>query len=315
MIRLAEKSRPRYCPDQPIMWRQPGTVQFGTDEQRIVLDQVNAADVRWLTGLDGLKTWAELAGASITDGQRRLLDAGLRSGAIEDAGRIADSWRVLPAPQRVKHHGDIAATRLTYRSIDDTLHAIERRLTLRARIVGAGPVFEACHSLMSPSGIAIVEEAADVVLLAGGVHPDAAFAHPSLAEPGILARPHIYIGAYGAIGVVGPLVVPGQTSCLMCHQRHRRDGDPAWPVLVTQRMALATTLPSWPIDGLHAHAVASHALLLLRTWREHPQARHLWANLARCIWLPDGSTDDVPRPMHPLCGCTWSPLSAPGGDT
>ncbi|WP_375481727.1 hypothetical protein [uncultured Jatrophihabitans sp.] len=34
--------------------------------------------------------------------------------------------------------------------------------------------------------------------------------------------------------VVGPLVLPGLTSCLRCADLHRRDRDPAWPVLSAQ---------------------------------------------------------------------------------
>ncbi len=35
-------------------------------------------------------------------------------------------------------------------------------------------------------------------------------------------------------GVVGPLVVPGLTSCLRCADLHRRDRDPAWSALAAQ---------------------------------------------------------------------------------
>src|SRR5207302_826727 len=39
----------------------------------------------------------------------------------------------------------------------------------------------------------------------------------------------VRLGAVG--GVVGPLVVPGHTSCLRCADLHRRDRDPAWHAL------------------------------------------------------------------------------------
>ena len=35
-------------------------------------------------------------------------------------------------------------------------------------------------------------------------------------------------------GVVGPLVLPGLTSCLRCADLHRRDRDPAWSALAVQ---------------------------------------------------------------------------------
>jgi hypothetical protein len=315
MERLDPASRPKFCLDQPLMWRQPGAVQFDTGEHRILLDHVSAADVRWLTRLDGLKTWATITAGEITNGQRRLLDAAVLAGAIEDAGRVPDSWRVMPAERRQQHEGDLAATRLTYRGIERPLHAIERRLTLRVRLMGTGPMHDACAALVAISGFSLVDENPDIVIIAGGFHPDAAFAHSALNDPAVSTRPHVPVSAYGDVGVVGPIVIPGDTSCLMCQQRHFRDGDPAWPVLVTQRMALATRIQQWPIDRVHAHALAGHALLLVRTWRESPKATHLWANRALFMWLPDGSIDELPRPIHPLCGCTWSPMSAAAGHT
>jgi len=312
---LDPECRPRFCFDQPVMWRHPGSVQFDTGEHRIVLDHVTSDEVRWLTSLDGLKTWATITAAGLSTGQLRLLNAARTAGAIEDAGRVPHSWRVMPAERRQRHEGDLAAARLTYRDMARTLDAIERRLTLRVRVVGTGPIHDACAELVEIAGLAWAEEEPDVVIIAGGIHPDALFAHPALHDPAVTSRPHVPISAYGNVGVVGPLVIPGETSCLMCQQRHLRDSDRAWPVLVTQRMALATRVHPWPIDQIHAHALASHALLLLRTWRESPQTRHLWANRARYIWLPDGSVDDAARPMHATCGCTWSPMSAAGGDT
>lgn len=290
-------------------------MQFGTGERRIVLDHITAADARWLTSLDGLHTWAEITKETLTNAQRRLMDAALRTGAIEDAGRVADSWRVIPADQRTRQEADFAASRLTYRGIDQTLAAIERRLTLRIHVVGTGPLFDACVALAEASCVSMTQAHADIVLIAGGCHPDALFAHAALSDPAISVRPHVVVAAHGDFGTVGPLVIPGETSCLMCHQHHHRDGDPAWPVLVTQRMALAERLATWPIDRIHAHALASQTFLLVRTWREQPTATHLWANRARRIWLPDGTLDELPRPIHPRCGCTWSPVSEGVDDT
>ncbi len=35
-------------------------------------------------------------------------------------------------------------------------------------------------------------------------------------------------------GLVGPLVIPGVTSCLACGDLHRRDRDAAWPAIAAQ---------------------------------------------------------------------------------
>jgi hypothetical protein len=44
---------------------------------------------------------------------------------------------------------------------------------------------------------------------------------------------------------IGPLVIPGITPCLTCHDLHRTDWDPAWPALLPQlgRVSIAPVQP------------------------------------------------------------------------
>jgi hypothetical protein len=46
--------------------------------------------------------------------------------------------------------------------------------------------------------------------------------------------PHLAASADEAIGVVGPLVIPGRTACLRCLDLTRADRDPAWPLILAQ---------------------------------------------------------------------------------
>ena len=46
--------------------------------------------------------------------------------------------------------------------------------------------------------------------------------------------PHLAASAREAIGVVGPLVLPGRTACLSCLELARSDRDPAWPLILAQ---------------------------------------------------------------------------------
>ncbi|WP_327317717.1 TOMM precursor leader peptide-binding protein [Streptomyces sp. NBC_01235] len=95
------------------------------------------------------------------------------------------------------------------------------------------------------------------------VHAPAA----SAAEPLIASgTPHLYAGVVEATGVVGPLVLPGETGCAGCLQQARTDRDPAWPRLVAQwhsgrkRAALACDLTlATTVAGL----AAAHALTFL----------------------------------------------------
>lgn len=66
---------------------------------------------------------------------------------------------------------------------------------------------------------------ADLIVLAGGGQA------PSYPERHL---PHLAVALRDTIAVVGPLVVPGHTACFSCLELHRRDRDPAWPVLAAQ---------------------------------------------------------------------------------
>jgi bacteriocin biosynthesis cyclodehydratase domain-containing protein len=60
--------------------------------------------------------------------------------------------------------------------------------------------------------------------------PDPAGAEPLMAS----GTPHLYAGVVEGTGVVGPLVLPGETGCAGCLQEERTDQDRAWPRLVAQ---------------------------------------------------------------------------------
>ncbi|WP_448640918.1 ThiF family adenylyltransferase [Geodermatophilus sp. URMC 63] len=111
---------------------------------------------------------------------------------------------------------------------------------------------------------------------------------------------HLVATVRGETGVVGPLVVPGVTSCLRCADLHRRDADPRWPVLAAQLTAAAVvpsgaTLTCWAT----ALAAAQQALAYL-------DGSGSPAALSAVVELRP--PDLAPRlrrwPPHPGCGCT-----------
>ncbi|EUA07122.1 hypothetical protein I553_0111 [Mycobacterium xenopi 4042] len=46
--------------------------------------------------------------------------------------------------------------------------------------------------------------------------------------------PHLPVRVRDGVGLVGPLVIPGVTSCLGCADLHRCDRDAAWPAVAAQ---------------------------------------------------------------------------------
>ena len=68
----------------------------------------------------------------------------------------------------------------------------------------------------------------DLAVLVDGYLPELP---GSLMAGGVV---HLAAAASEAIGVVGPLVIPGQTACLSCVDMARTDRDPAWPLILAQ---------------------------------------------------------------------------------
>ncbi|MEX5716862.1 ThiF family adenylyltransferase [Geodermatophilus maliterrae] len=149
----------------------------------------------------------------------------------------------------------------------------------------------------------------DLRPLPPGVVPDlVVLARPWAASDPLVAGlrdagvAHLVATVRGETGVVGPLVVPGVTSCLRCADLHRRDADPRWPVLAAQLTGgeaapSGATLTCWAT----ALAAVQQALAYL-------DGSGSPAALSAVVEL--GPPDLVPRlrqwPPHPGCGCTAS---------
>jgi len=74
---------------------------------------------------------------------------------------------------------------------------------------------------------------ADLVVLTDDAAPDPSL-RGALHEDRVA---HLVTRVDGQHGVVGPLVLPGVSSCLRCADLHRTDRDPAWPGLAVQLSA------------------------------------------------------------------------------
>jgi hypothetical protein len=136
---------------------------------------------------------------------------------------------------------------------------------------------------------------ADLVVLArpwAGSDPLMAGVHRS-------GVPHLVATVRGRVGVVGPLVVPGITSCLRCADLHRRDADPRWPRLATQLTASEPPASGATVTCLLTAATAALQVLAFVDGTASPAALDATIELH--------PPDLVPRlrrwPAHPGCGC------------
>jgi hypothetical protein len=105
--------------------------------------------------------------------------------------------------------------------------------------------------------------------------------------------------------VVGPLVLPGLTSCLRCADLHRRDRDPAWTALAVQLtvarrhggasdVALATIVAGVTAQQALAYLDGGEPAVIEGTLEmQSPDWR-----IRRRSW-----------PVHPDCDCGRSPAA------
>ncbi|WP_369152203.1 ThiF family adenylyltransferase [Streptomyces sp. R17] len=219
-----------------------------------------------------------------------LSGAGVGEVEVRDVGRV-EPWDVAPGglpAEAVGERREDAARRLVRRCAPDRPPRRAARSPLAEDATG--------HSLM------VLAPRDDVAVHA----PDPVSAEPLLAS----GTPHLHAGVVEGTGVVGPLVLPGETACAGCLQEDRIDRDPVWPRLVAQwrsgrqrrvgacDLALAAT-----VAGL----AAAHALAFL-DGRIPSSAGARWeVTLPQLHWQP--------RPVvpHRRCPC-GAAGTGPGGN-
>ncbi|MGC0206118.1 TOMM precursor leader peptide-binding protein [Streptomyces levis] len=250
-----------------------------------------------------------------------LAGAGVGEVEVRDGGRV-EPWDVAPGghpAQAVGDRRDESARRALRQAAPD-------RPPRRAEVPPPSDDGDPGFSLV------ILAPRDDVAVHA----PD-----PSHAEPLMLSgTPHLYAGVVEGTGVVGPLVLPGETGCAGCLHEHRADRDPTWPRLIAQwrsgrqrqvrpcDLTLATT-----VAGL----AAAHALAFLdgqvpsstgARWEVslpalHWHARPVWAHSACPCGAAergkgehpseDGASHETMAVQRPSAQCREAAAERPAG--
>ncbi|MGW4976694.1 TOMM precursor leader peptide-binding protein [Streptomyces mirabilis] len=133
---------------------------------------------------------------------------------------------------------------------------------------------------------------------------------PAVAEPLITSgTPHLYAGVVEGTGVVGPLVLPGDTGCAGCLDQQRIDRDPTWPRLIAQwRSGTSHQVPACDLalaTGV-AGLAAGHALAFL-DGRLPSSAGARWESS-----VPGFDWHAKPVWSHPACPCGAAEKSKKG---
>ncbi|MBZ4018291.1 hypothetical protein CCS38_21655 [Streptomyces purpurogeneiscleroticus] len=215
-----------------------------------------------------------------------LSAAGVGQVDVYDGGRV-EPWDVLPAGFPADHVGerrDVSARRLVSAS-----SPWKRRTGRPTRATGDAPNL----SEESPTALMVLAPRDGLAAYA----PD-----PRLAEPFLAAGiPHLFVGVIEATGVVGPLVLPGESACAGCWELRRTDAEPAWPQLLAQWRSgrAAPVVPA--CDAALATTVAGLAATQVLTFLDGhlPPCTGARTELA----LPCMSWDTDQIEAHPECPC------------
>ncbi|HEX5401408.1 MAG TPA: TOMM precursor leader peptide-binding protein [Pseudonocardiaceae bacterium] len=145
---------------------------------------------------------------------------------------------------------------------------------------------------------------------------DATVADPRLSSSLSAAEiPHMMVHAAEGTGVVGPLVVPGRTSCLRCVDLHNTDTDPCWPALAAQLAAHPQPADLASAQATSAFA-AGQALRFLHGTATGDGDLPVWG-AAVTIDVFTGRCDRVEWRPHTACSCGVAAATAetrPGDD-
>src|SRR5215468_2268852 len=125
--------------------------------------------------------------------------------------------------------------------------------------------------------------------------------------PAVLAMklvPHLAVSASEAIGVVGPLVLPGRSACLRCLDLTRAERDPAWPLILAQLSAQAGADPPG-CDTVLATTVAAQAVAQALAFIDQNGQAPAVTNGTLELVLPGWQWRRRTWQPHPQCGCRY----------
>ncbi|OPX10029.1 cyclodehydratase [Mycobacterium sp. AT1] len=200
-------------PVMPVLVRPDGAVQVGWDPRRAMLVEPP----------DGLS-----AGA-LAD-LLRAMQAGVTTGelcALAVNRGISDVTAMTDLVSSLVDEGLATTTPPRTRSASIRIH-------------GRGPLSDLLASALRCSGARVRQSKLNHAGVRPGTTDLVVLSDFLVADPHLLRElhqariPHLPVCVRDGTGLVGPLVIPGVTSCLGCADLYRSDRDAAWPAVAAQ---------------------------------------------------------------------------------
>jgi bacteriocin biosynthesis cyclodehydratase domain-containing protein len=301
--------RPALKPGLLPVWRDRDTLQIGIDSRRAVA-LTGMAGIAWVIGLlDGSRDRAQVIEAAVDRGipaeiAEQVLALLATAGALDDFP--AGTLRVLSPPLRARLAAELATVSLAHGDGDGGARTLARRLAAQIRIHGGGRVGGGLAGLLRASGIGRVAYADPGPAPASQARPDLAILvgrQPMELRARLMREqiPHLAASADEAIGIVGPLVIPGRTACLRCMDLIRTDRDPAWPLILAQLPGRAPD--PLACDAPLAAAVAAQAAAQGLAFIDRAAAADAVTNGTLELVLPGWQWRRRTWTPHPDCSC------------
>ena len=320
MTSLQSRSQSTVRPEHPRLAPYAPVIRRATDEIQVGIDPVTALVFRGpgfatlLELLDGshpvsaVRRGGRTAGLT-TDQVTGALDALAAAGLLTQQGSAPYLDSLVSSKVRLIGAGAVGCqlARLLLASGLGTLYVYDSQPPNLALYPAAGVLASQAEALRA----ALADTGARIATLSHWSKPETVALdltvvacerpEPDRAISDHLVRndqPHLLVRCWG-IGVsVGPLIVPGQTSCLRCADLSRSDADPQWPGVLRQLSRLQIDTP----PSLHAWAASVAATQTLAfLYGELPESAGSTLELS---W-PGFVTRLRRWAAHPGCGCGW----------
>jgi hypothetical protein len=214
---MAQSTPPLYAldPAMPVLLRPDGAVQVGWNPRRAVVVRppggLTAAGLAsLLRSMHSPLPMSELQRQADRHGAVAASELGTLVKQLVKAGVVTRGPRQRPGRSAsIRVHGRGPLSELL----------VEALRCSGARIKQSSQP----HAVVTPAG-------ADLVVLSDYLVADPRM----LRDLHVQGVAHLPVRVRDGAGLVGPLVIPGVTSCLGCADLHRRDRDAAWPVVAAQ---------------------------------------------------------------------------------
>jgi bacteriocin biosynthesis cyclodehydratase domain-containing protein len=294
------------------VWRDRNTVQIGIDPRRAVALTGMAGAAELINLLDGSRERETLLATAAGAGIPAALTEQVLT-LLATSGALIDASTGLPVDLRRRYRAELATASLAHGHCDGGARAVARRRAAVVWLGGDKKLARAIARVLARAGIGRlrlglpptgerakdgVRPRPDLVILAGH--------QPRPAPDQLVAGrlPHLAVTAGEAIGVIGPLVLPGQSACLRCLHYARAGMDPAWPLILAQ---LASRQPDPPAcDAALTALVAAQAAVQVLNAIDTGPAQSPLINGTLEVTLPGWRWRRRSWQPHPACLCASS---------